>query len=167
MRNGFGAFMLLLAILGPATAAPPDEPAAPVANPTGGGGSVVLEPAPPAAEPSATATRSRRLVFVCHDDAVPVFSDRPCSSEAARRELSVAHATGAPPSTIPPPPRAVPLGAAAPTPVAKRPADPCRRLREQLEELDDRMRSGYSAREAARLWKRWRELKSRIHQHRC
>jgi hypothetical protein len=29
------------------------------------------------------------------------------------------------------------------------------------------MRSGYSAREAARLWTRWRDLKARIRERRC
>lgn len=50
-------------------------------------------------------------------------------------------------------------------------ADPtarrCRGLREQLDKLDDRMRTGYPAREAARLWNRWRELKAEIYAGRC
>jgi hypothetical protein len=29
------------------------------------------------------------------------------------------------------------------------------------------MRDGYSSREAARLWNRWRELKGRLHAERC
>jgi hypothetical protein len=29
------------------------------------------------------------------------------------------------------------------------------------------MRAGYSAREAARLWQRWRGLKERLHATRC
>ena len=43
----------------------------------------------------------------------------------------------------------------------------CRRLRDQREKLDDRMRAGYSAREAAQLWNRWRSLNSEIYRSRC
>jgi hypothetical protein len=62
-------------------------------------------------------------------------------------------------------PRAEP----SPRPDAPRaaPSNQCARLREQLETLDDRMRAGYSAREAARLWNRWRDLQSEIYAARC
>ena len=43
----------------------------------------------------------------------------------------------------------------------------CGRLRDQREKLDDRMRAGYSAREAAQLWNRWRSLNSEIYRSRC
>jgi len=44
---------------------------------------------------------------------------------------------------------------------------PCTPLQRQLDELNDRMRTGYSAREAARLWKRWRDLKEKLRTTRC
>ena len=40
-------------------------------------------------------------------------------------------------------------------------------LMRQLGEVNSRMRAGYSAREAARLWQRWRGLKDRLHAARC
>jgi hypothetical protein len=40
-------------------------------------------------------------------------------------------------------------------------------LRERLAAIDDQMRSGYSAREAARLWQRWRETRERLRAQRC
>jgi hypothetical protein len=43
----------------------------------------------------------------------------------------------------------------------------CRRLRDRLERLDDRMRAGYSGRESARLWQQRRELKEQIRRRRC
>jgi hypothetical protein len=171
MRSGGRQILFGLLLACCAAGALPDEVAAPGPNPTGGGGSVVLEPVPPAAEPHAATPRSRRLVFVCQDGTGPVFSDRPCSVQAERRELSVAQSAGATASTAPPVPGAAPRATARrPTtlpPAGATPADPCRRLRDQLEELNDRMRSGYSAREAARLWTRWRDLKARIRERRC
>ncbi len=171
MRSAIRRTLFGLGLACSAAGALPDEVAVPGTNPTGGGGSVVLEPVPPAAEPRAATPRPRRLVFVCQDDSGPVFSDRPCSVQAERRELSVAQSAGAPASTIPPVPgaaaRATTRRPVSLQPVGTAKADPCRRLREQLEELDDRMRSGYSAREAARLWTRWRDLKARIRERRC
>ncbi len=43
----------------------------------------------------------------------------------------------------------------------------CARLERQLDELNDRMRAGYSAREAAKLWQRWRDTKERLRTGRC
>jgi hypothetical protein len=43
----------------------------------------------------------------------------------------------------------------------------CRKLRDERERLDDRMRAGYTAREAARLWNRWREVGAQIYAARC
>jgi hypothetical protein len=40
-------------------------------------------------------------------------------------------------------------------------------LRARLAAIDDQMRSGYSAREAARLWQRWRETRERLRAQRC
>jgi hypothetical protein len=139
----------------------------PVANPLGGGQGVTLEPAPPPAAP-----RRHRAVYVCREDGVPVYTDRPCGSGASVRGLVVeTPRPGVPASTAPPVPRA----STRPRPVPARPesrAAPdvetrCGSLQRQVDELNDRMRAGYSAREAARLWQRWRDAKERLRQARC
>lgn len=139
----------------------------PVASPLGSGQSVTLEPAPPPANP-----RRHRAVFVCQEGGVPVFADRPCGSTNETRSLVIATPPpGAVASTKPPSPAA----STRPRPVAPRPSitavptpdNPCAKLERQLDELNDRMRAGYSAREAARLWQRWRDTKERLRTGRC
>ena len=153
----------LVCVLG--TAAASSDP--PVASPLGGGESISLEPAAPPANP-----RRHRAVFVCQQGGVPTFADRPCGPASAQRSLVVdAPRAGAATSTAPPAPRAStrPRGVAAGT--AAGAADDtdskCATLRRQLEELNDRMRAGYSAREAARLWQRWRDARERLRTSRC
>lgn len=140
----------------------------PAANPSGGGASVTLEPAPAPANP-----RRQRAVFVCQDGGVPVFADRPCGAAVETRSLVIATpASGATASTTPPAPsastrprRAAPRSATiAP---AAAPGNACATLQRQLDELNDRMRAGYSAREAARLWQRWRDARERLRGSRC
>jgi hypothetical protein len=139
----------------------------PVAGPLGGGENVLLEPAPPPANP-----RRHREVFVCQDGGAPVFADRPCGPVTASRNLVVeSPQSGAAATTVPPSPRSStrpravqPKRAAA---VSAAPETACTRLQRQLEEIDDRMRTGYSAREAARLWQRWRDAKERLRTARC
>jgi len=126
----------------------------------------------PAVDPTpADRSPHQRTVFVCQQDGVPVFTDRPCGSAAGPRTLTVdAPAPGAAPGTAPPRPRAStrprlqPEGQAGPGRAA---ATRCTTLRRQLDELDERMRDGYNSREAARLWNRWRDLKGRLHAERC
>lgn len=126
----------------------------------------------PVAEPTLPADPGRRRsVFFCQDGGVPVFSDRPCGSALAPRTLAVdAPAPGAAPSTVAPRPRAStrprpqPAGRSGPGRAAE---TRCSTLRRQLDELDDRMRAGYTSREAAKLWNRWRELKRRLRTERC
>jgi hypothetical protein len=142
----------------------------PVANPTGGGGTVQLEPAPERERPS-----RKRAVFVCRGAGPVVFSDLPCGPVLREHEVSLqlsssaggASATTTPAkpaaATRPLPEPALEIDTVASDPTARR----CRRLREQLDKLDDRMRTGYPAREAARLWNRWRELKADIYAGRC
>lgn len=139
-----------------------------VTSPLGGGASVTLEPVPADAP---TAARKHRVVFVCRDSSVPAFSDRPCSAATEWRSLEVEDPpVGAVPTTVPPAPRAStrprvqPLSDVAP---GRDAGSRCQALRRQLEELDAKMRAGYSAREAARLWNRWRDLKSRLRTERC
>jgi hypothetical protein len=126
----------------------------------------------PVAEPTLpTEPGQRRAVFVCRDGGVPVFSDRPCGSARAPRTLAVdAPTSGAVPSTVAPRPRAStrprpqPAGRSGPGRAAE---TRCSTLERQLDDLDDRMRAGYTSREAAQLWNRWRELKSRLRTERC
>jgi hypothetical protein len=118
-----------------------------------------------------TAAKRQRAVYVCLDGGVPIFADRPCGATSETRLLTIAAAAAGAPSTRPPPP------SAGTTPGPRRPVpsdatedpapDRCRALQRQLEEIDDRMRSGYSAREAARLWHRWRDAKERLRDARC
>jgi hypothetical protein len=129
------------------------------------GDSAALESASPA-EPA-----RQRAVFVCRDGGVPVFADRPCSSALQPRTLAVdVPAPGAVPSTTPPAPRATTRPRPQPDGrggTGRTAETRCTTLQRQLDDLDDRMRAGYSSREAARLWNRWRELKGRLHAERC
>jgi hypothetical protein len=126
-----------------------------------------------AADVTAAPAIGRRLVFVCEDAGVPMFSDRPCGAALAPRSVAFPVApAGAAASTLPPPPRASTRPRPQPQPVATGgPGDAaarrCEALQRQLEELDDRMRAGYSSREAAKLWNRWRDLRTRLRSEKC
>jgi hypothetical protein len=138
----------------------------PIANPTGGGGTVQLEPVPEPQRPHRT-----RAVFVCRGHGPVIFSDRPCGPELREHVVqSQGSAPGRPATIRPSVPPAATRPRVEPAP-PKASADArearCRSLRDQLEKLDDRMRTGYSAREAARLWNRWRDLKADIYADRC
>jgi hypothetical protein len=148
--------------------------AATTRTPTGGGGTVVLEPVPP----SESRRTWRRLVFTCTSPGLVVFSDRPCGPLPTVHELK-GHAprgstdAGAAPTVVPPQPAASVRPASfharrddGPDEAAQREAT-CRRLQEAVRTLDDRMRAGYSAREAALLWSRWREAKERLREADC
>lgn len=127
-------------------------------------------PAPSTPQPPASSWHSRPI-FVCHESVTVIFSDRPCGTLAVARVLRV-HDPG--------PGSASPV-AHAPTPEATRPRpepriaqekrvdtdERCRKLRDERERLDDRMRAGYPAREAAQLWNRWREVDAKIYAARC
>jgi hypothetical protein len=131
----------------------------------GGGGSIV-EPAPAPQPP-----RRQRTVYVCTGVGAPVFTDRPCGRSAAVRELEFAlPAAGSPASLSPPVPPASTRPRVIPEPTADAvtPAQArCTVLRERLAAIDDQMRSGYSAREAARLWQKWRDTRARLRTQRC
>jgi hypothetical protein len=43
----------------------------------------------------------------------------------------------------------------------------CERLQAAVHALDTRMRNGYSAREAGRLWDRWRDARERVRDADC
>jgi hypothetical protein len=138
-----------------------------VANPIGGGASVQLEPAPSTDKP----LRSR-AVFVCHALGHVIYSDRPCGPIAQQQVVKTSPPSAgqvASTAKAPPPAATRPQLEPSPRPQAARdaPSNRCSKLREQLDTLNDRMRAGYSAREAARLWNRWRDLQSEIYAARC
>lgn len=151
----------------------PTAEAAATRSPTGGGGTVVLEPVPP----SESRRTWRRLVFTCRSPGLVVFSDRPCGPLPTVYEMK-GHAprgpteAGASSTVVPPPPtastRPAPLDATRESPDESELREAtCRRLEGAVRKLDDRMRAGYSAREAAVLWSRWREAKERLREADC
>jgi hypothetical protein len=159
-------------LAGPALLGPLATEAAATRTPTGGGGSVVLEPVP-ASESRRT---WRRLVYTCTSPGLVVFSDRPCGplpivqEIKGRAPLGSTGASGAAATVVPPKP------VASTRPASSEPAldagetgreATCRRLQDAVRALDDRMRAGYSAREAATLWSRWREAKQRLREADC
>jgi hypothetical protein len=114
--------------------------------------------------------RRTRLVYACRDAATPVFSDRPCGASAHAWRLDLPRTTaGAAPSTRAAAPEAAtrPIVARASRRDVAEPADPCVRLEQHLATIDARMRNGYSAREAARLWQRWRDAKAKLRAADC
>ena len=137
------------------------------ALPGAGGGDVA-----PGTTAPPTAPALRRAVYVCRDGSIPMFADRPCGAAAVARTLDVAPPLAGDAASLTPPvpraatrPRRLPeLDSALPEPAG---ATRCDALRRQLTALDDRMRTGYSAREAARLWQRWRDLRERLRTARC
>jgi len=144
------------------------------ANPMGGGGSAVLERVPE--KPVAGSTQ--RIVFTCVTPGLTTFSDRPCGPLPERREIELLPANvtrgGEAASVTPPRARASTKPAAVPgkppARAARRETDrerDCQQLRHAVTAIDRQMRAGYSAREAPRLWERWREAKDRLHAAGC
>jgi hypothetical protein len=125
---------------------------------------------PPQSSPQASPQRTQRLVFSCRDSGVVIFSDRPCGEASVQRSLEVITpaSPGRPPTTEPAPARAVTKAAAREetSPRDER-ADRCQKLRHAVDAIDDRMRTGYSARQAPRLWQQWRDAKERLHDAHC
>ena len=155
------------------TVAPPDTSTAPAAAvapretspPADADGAPVIERVD--ARPSG---RRTRLVYACREAATPVFSDRPCGASAHAWRLDLPRATaGAAPSTRAAAPAAAtrPIVARASRRDVAEPADPCVTLEQHLATIDARMRNGYSAREAARLWQRWRDAKAKLRAADC
>ena len=167
LRSAIGLLALLALAAGAITSDPParsgaarlEEQAATPEKPTPG----TRHPAPP--------SRHRREVFVCDDAGTPVFSDRPCGPDLIRRSVSVEQPiAGQVASTLAPAPSASTRPRARPVDrreVAHDADARCTTLRRQLEQVDDRLRSGYSSREAARLWERRRDLKDELRAGRC
>lgn len=143
-----------------------------VDTPAGGGGSVVLEPVKPRAQPTS------RLVYSCVAPGLVTFSDRPCGPLPEVRELKVSAPAPAATGAAPELGKATePAAAGRRNAPGRENADPdgggtedaatCQKLQATLDNLDSRMRTGYSAREAARLWERWREAKVRLREANC
>jgi hypothetical protein len=167
LRIAIGLLVILASVAGAATADPlaATEDPRPVA--------AAVSPRNPFSEApgSATPARRKRSVFVCDDAGTPVFSDRPCGPDLVLRSISVAlPSAGQVASTAPPVPRASTrprVRVADRSDPVDEIAERCTALRRQLDELDDRMRTGYSSREAARLWERRRNLKSDLRTAGC
>jgi len=156
-------------VLGLVLASTPSEAAVDLPAPDNAAGSVPVTRTPPSSQQSAP-QRTRRLVFSCREPDVVIFSDRPCGQGSLRRNLEVLTpaSPGRPPTTAPAPARAVTKAAALEetSPRDER-ADRCQKLHHAVDAIDDRMRTGYSAREAPRLWQQWRDAKERLHDARC
>jgi hypothetical protein len=144
-------------------------------GPAGGGGSVVLQPVPA----TASTRPARRVVFSCVTPHLVIFADRPCGADLVVRELRLDPAATGPGRTgtvMPESPRESARGAAgrdaldepsAELANGSRQAATCERLQAAVQALDDRMRNGYTAREAGRLWDRWREARGRLREADC
>lgn len=143
-----------------------------VDTPTGGGGAVVLEPVKQHARPT------RRLVFSCVTPGLVTFSDRPCGPLPEVRELRLDQpepaAAGASPEVgkgdVQAPAsrrKSSEHDDAGPAAAEAERVMTCQKLQAALDQLDSRMRTGYSAREAGSLWERWRDAKARLHAANC
>ena len=137
----------------------------------GGAGSVQPQPVPPRAH------TTRRLVYSCIEPGLITYADRPCGNVASRRELKV-RTTAVAPGATPDVGAAVSAAAeqrrtadarhdAAAARAAAERAETCQRLEAAADEIDSKMRAGYPAREAGRLWERWREARARLREARC
>jgi hypothetical protein len=167
LRSTIGLLMLVVLAAGAATPGPLVVPGdaqqeAAMAKPGGRN---------PGTRASAAPTRRQRSVFVCDDAGTPVYSDRPCGPDLLSRSISIEdRGAGRVASTVPP----APLASTRPRArnmdrkdVARQAAARCEPLRRQLDDLDDRMRAGYSSREAAKLWDRRRGLKDALRETGC
>lgn len=120
----------------------------------------------------------RRLVYTCIEPGLVTYSDRPCGGTVVtRRELEVrtpAVVSGAGPGAEPDVSSAADkrraaaakADAAAARAATERAAT-CERLEAAVDEIDAKMRAGYPAREAGRLWDRWREARARLREAHC
>ena len=145
------------------------EAAVDLPAPDNAAGSVPVTRTPPSSQQSAP-QRTQRLVFSCREPDIVIFSDRPCGRSALRRNLEVLTpaSPGRPPTTEPAPAKAVTkVAAREETSPRDERADRCQKLRRAVDAIDDRMRTGYSAREAPRLWQQWRDAKERLHDAHC
>jgi hypothetical protein len=138
-----------------------------VESPQGGGRAVVLEPAP------VRAAVTRRMIFTCVTPQLVTYSDRPCGPLTGTRQLRTVTPSGEEVRAVPSRPQAPPAttrqsdNAAGSSEPDRARAQACVQLEQDVAELDQRMRAGYSAREAGRLWQRWREARARLRDADC
>jgi hypothetical protein len=136
-----------------------------------GAGSVVPEPV------RQRARTTSRLVYSCIAPGLVTYSDRPCGPASARRELKVSEPTvaaGSAPDTghvaaAPADKRreAADKADVAAARVATDRAEKCVKLADALDHVDAEMRAGYPAREAGRMWERWRAARASLREARC
>lgn len=135
-------------------------------------GSVIPEPVRERARPTT------RLVYTCVTPGLVTFADRPCGPAARQRELKLdlpQPAAAGESSSIAEPAAAAAqarrdTAAKADVAAARAAADrtaTCLRLEAALDEVDSQMRAGYPAREAGRLWERWRGARASLREARC
>lgn len=135
-------------------------------------GSVIPAPVRERARPTT------RLVYTCVTPGLVTFADRPCGPAAQQRELKLdlprPAAAGEAPSIAEPMPAAakarrdtVAKADVAAARIAADRAATCLRLEAALDEVDSQMRAGYPAREAGRLWERWRGARASLREARC
>jgi hypothetical protein len=163
LRSAIGLLVVLALAAGAEAPAPPAV--------TNGSGATAAGPDKTAPHVTATPVRRKRSVFVCDDAGTPMYTDRPCGPDFAKRSIRFElPGTGQAASTVPNAPQA------STRPRVRQPdrnagadvaAERCTALRRQLDELDDRMRTGYSSREAAKLWERRRDLKDHLRGASC
>lgn len=166
----WSAMLVLVASAARGDTTPAPRSASPVA--ARGSGAAALEPLQISAR-----VRRIRLIYTCHEDGAVAFSDRPCGEGATLRSIALAVPTapGRAPDTTPRTPAASTRSTSAvgerrnadSAPETAPASGRCSKLQAQLDDVDARMRQGYSAREAARLWNRWREIKEDLHAAHC
>ena len=134
-------------------------------------GSVQPQPVQPRAR------TTTRLVYSCIEPGLIIYSDRPCSPAAAQRQLKVLTPVG-PAGEAPDVEKAATAAAdkrraaaakadASAARAATERAETCEKLAAAVDAVDSQMRAGYPAREAGRLWDRWREARARLREARC
>jgi len=131
-----------------------------------------LSAAPSEAAPVPVAARhAHRLVYSCRDGSIPMFADRPCGEVSLLRSLDVFIPAqgGKAATTAPEPARAAtkPAHREIQARTLQETVEKCERLQKSLDEIDDRMRAGYPARQAAQIWQRWRDARAAVREAGC
>jgi len=124
-----------------------------------------------AASAPVAARHAHRLVYSCRDGSIPMFADRPCGEVSLLRSLDVFIPAqgGKPPTTVAEPARAAtkPAHREIQARTLQETAEKCERLQKSLDDIDDRMRAGYPARQAAQIWQRWRDARAAVREAGC
>lgn len=175
-RKLFAWLLLAAAACLSATPAPTAQvlPEPTVDAASGAAGSVSPEPVRHRARPLQT-----RLVYSCIAAGLVTYADRPCGPASRARELKLRSPAVTVAGTGPEVGAAKDEAAAAIKRAAAAKADAaavraaadraatCEQLEATLDAIDSQMRSGYPAREAGRLWERWRAARASLREARC